>query len=505
MSVDFSDSREALSILDGVAATIQRGVAENKLQHTPHIVLLDRDFYSNQLKPLLVRWQLLYLRSKRLPNIEDRHLLSYIANGPLKDREAASAVSVALDDEYMKMLNLSHDLINNFIPHCLSKINRVSFGLLSKSDIKIAEESDPNMSMARRLAAVPFVGKDVPSRASQFSHPDIVIGLTITAYRYEGIRMTDFKIALQELRDILDGEFGPYHKRPSALKWITWVEAAGGKVRGPKKQESNVAEVDEETEFLAAPAYSGVRPTDDIWPLHLLDLSDDNHLDITYKLLKGSPLLLKYYLDTFVFPLVLENHGEKIAASGQDLGGDMLFSRRVGFSGTPSDLLPEELGQCHYDEGVDGKIYHYLTSDTIMSSRLLGTEWTVTKVLDDIIKSDPPFHVLIDTGALITGMSNYEVARYMITHGLSHDFDGVVFLDHRDRKMVLMRYVALVGAGCVVRFISFSCIFASFAIDTGCTLFDLLRQVFLCTGAFLSTIRFIRRVWIFISVLMRGP
>ena len=60
----------------------------------------------------------------------------------------------------------------------------------------------------------------------------------------------------------------------------------------------------------------------------------------------------------------------------------MLFSRRVGFSGTPSDLLPEELGQCYYDEGVDGKIYHYLTSDSIMSSRVLGTDWTVTKILD---------------------------------------------------------------------------------------------------------------------------
>ena len=60
----------------------------------------------------------------------------------------------------------------------------------------------------------------------------------------------------------------------------------------------------------------------------------------------------------------------------------MLFSRRVGFSGTPSDLLPEELGQCHYDEGVDGKIYHYLTSDSIMSSRVLGADWSVTKILD---------------------------------------------------------------------------------------------------------------------------
>ena len=116
-----------------------------------------------------------------------------------------------------------------------------------------------------------------------------------------------------------------------------------------------------------------IRPTDDIWPLHLLDLSDDNHvsasygiylyqptadiylfmlkiahpshsnqhntlhcifdrkLDVTYKLLKHSPVILKFYLDNFVMPLVLENHGEKIAASGQDLGGDMLFSRRVGF------------------------------------------------------------------------------------------------------------------------------------------------------------------------------
>ena len=182
-----------------------------------------------------------------------------MANGPIQDKQAASAVSVALDDEYMKLLNLSHDLINNFIPHVMSKINRVSFGLLSKADLKIAEETDPNMSIARRLAAVPFVGKDVPSRASQFSHPDVVIGLTITAYRYEGIRMTDFIIALQELRDMLDGEFGPYQKRPSALKWISWVEAAGGKVRGPRKVENSVSLGDEESDFLGAPAYTGVR------------------------------------------------------------------------------------------------------------------------------------------------------------------------------------------------------------------------------------------------------
>jgi hypothetical protein len=31
--------------------------------------------------------------------------------------------------------------------------------------------------------AVPFVGKDVPSRASEFAHPDVLIGLTILAFR----------------------------------------------------------------------------------------------------------------------------------------------------------------------------------------------------------------------------------------------------------------------------------------------------------------------------------
>ena len=33
-------------------------------------------------------------------------------------------------------------------------------------------------------------------------------------------------------------------------------------------------------------------------------------------------------------------------------GGDMLFDRRLGFSGTPSDLLPVELGKCEYERGI---------------------------------------------------------------------------------------------------------------------------------------------------------
>ena len=222
MTVAFKDSREAHMILNEISSAIHQGIATQQVQKTPHFVLLERSFYTKQLKLLLARWQLLYLRNKRLPAVEDRHLLSYLMNGPLKDPQAAQAVSVKLSDEFMKMLNLSQDLLSNFIPHVLSKINRVSFGVLSKQDLKQSMESDPNISLTRRLAAVPFVGKDVPSRASQFSHPDVVIGLTILAYRYEGLRYTDFETVLIELREKLDAETGPYHKRPSAkrCKWV---------------------------------------------------------------------------------------------------------------------------------------------------------------------------------------------------------------------------------------------------------------------------------------------
>lgn len=442
MSVAFKDSREAITILEQISSVIRMGISEKHFQHTPHLVLLNRQYYHQQLKPLIARWQLLYLRNKRLPTVEDTHLISYMVNGPLKDKQAASACHVALDDDYMKMLNLSHDLLRNFLPHVLSKINRVSFGLLSKLDLKQALESDPNVSLARRLASIPFVGKDIPSRASQFSHPDIVIGLTTLAYRYEGMRLSDFENVLYALREQLDSEFGPYHKRPAALKYKGWVEEAGGKVRGPREGENNVDNGhDVESSFFKAPiGRVGGRGADDIWPLHLLDLKDDQHMSVTYNLLRNIPHVIQYYLDTFVFPLTMEHHHEKVSASGQDLGGEMMFGKRVGFSGTPSDLLPEELGQCHYDEGVDGQIIHFLTSESIVSSRILGAEWSVVKVLSDIATANPPFHVLLDCGALVTGLSNYDVAKFLLTHGLSSDFDGVVFLDHKDRKMILMRH-----------------------------------------------------------------
>ncbi len=47
---------------------------------------------------------------------------------------------------------------------------------------------------------MPFIGKDVPSKSSEFAHPDIIIGLTILAYRYTGMRYEDFVELVDALR-----------------------------------------------------------------------------------------------------------------------------------------------------------------------------------------------------------------------------------------------------------------------------------------------------------------
>ncbi|CAN0528892.1 unnamed protein product, partial [Ectocarpus sp. 12 AP-2014] len=318
------------------------------------------------------------------------------------------------------------------------------------------------MPKSRKLLAVPFVGKDVPSRASEFSHPDVVVGLTILAYRYEGLRMSDFRANLRALKEEMEEEqSGPYHLRPACRTLVRWVTLAGGTVRGVKHgggengfwAPSNVKATGFEHEPVTAACKAHVTkdeqpfcwsvydPTshspnwhgegwavpaadeesgvlrgefENLWPLQLVDLRDEEMVGTLFKLLRRLPQVIDYYLDTLIFPETMEHRGLKLAANGQDVGGNMLFEVKLGFSGTPSDLLPLELGRCQFELGNTAMMVHYLTDPAVTSHRLLGTEWSVTRLLSEVARStDPPFHALIDGGALVTGMTNLEVARWV--------------------------------------------------------------------------------------------
>jgi len=113
-----------------------------------------------------------------------------------------------------------------------------------------------------------------------------------------------------------------------------------------------------------------------------------------------------------------------------------LFARRVGFSGTPTELLPKGLGRCHFAPGDDAAMFTTLTDPGVMALKQMDGAWTVNSLLENVIAEDA--EALIDTGALITGMSNMEVAQFLASH---KDFkkQAVVYLNEADAKMVYVR------------------------------------------------------------------
>ena len=176
----------------------------------------------------------------------------------------------------------------------------------------------------------------------------------------------------------------------------------------------------------------------EVWPLQLVDLRDGDQVEELYRLMRLVPEVIEFYLDDYVFPKTAKHQGMKLSATGQELGGDLIFPRRLGFSGTPSDLLPLELGAPKFEPGTDAKVLATLTDVDVVSARDLGGDWDVRSLLRSVATADPPVHALIDVGALVTGLSNLAVARFMLEEGLVWA-EGCVFLDEGDCQMVLLR------------------------------------------------------------------
>ena len=342
----------------------------------------------------------------------------------------------------------------------------MSFGLLSTEECAATLEDDPLVPRSRLALAVPFIGKDVPSKSSEFAHPDITIGLTIMAYRYSGLRADDFSDLVDHLTSEFSHEIGPARDRASSLRYEAWVCAAGGRIRGldmakviaqaatttPGVTRAPVQASSAASVAAAASPSLGSNPQGgssseeekedlEVVQLKFLQKSNAEQMGKLRELWNGEPLVLHHYLTKFIFPEHMRTQRSKLSASGQSVGGDMLVGRRVGFSGTPSDLLPREMGRCEYETGDDGKMLSTVLDPLVMSHEELPEGWTVERVLERIATADDKgrrFSALIDTGALITGFSNEQVASELLRRGLTW-CDGVVFLDVNDKQQVLVR------------------------------------------------------------------
>ena len=123
-------------------------------------------------------------------------LLAYLNGG--------DGAGLELSPADWKLLNLSADWLQILLPHCLQKVNRVTFGIMRQEEVAEFLQRDPQMARSRTELAVPFVGKDVPSRAAEFAQPDVCIGLTLLAYGLEGLRMMDLRSVVAHLQVEID-------------------------------------------------------------------------------------------------------------------------------------------------------------------------------------------------------------------------------------------------------------------------------------------------------------
>ena len=192
------------------------------------------------------------------------------------------------------------------------------------------------------------------------------------------------------------------------------------------------------TDELVSASKSLASAASEVWPLPLVDPRDVTQVETLFKMMRFVPEVIEHYLDKHVFPETAKHQGMKLSATGQELGGDLLFPKRVGFSGTPSDLLPLELGAPKFEQGTDAKVFATLAATDVVCAVALPDDWCVESLLLGVATADPPLHTLIDVGALVTGMSNKLVAKFLLDNGLVWA-DGCVYLDEEDRQMVLMR------------------------------------------------------------------
>ena len=148
----------------------------------------------------------------------------------------------------------------------------------------------------------------MPSAASEFAHPDIIIGLTVLAYRYEGLRRVDFEQdVINLLRADFEKEVGPFPLRKSSRLYESWVQQAGGIIKGSK----TAAVANENAgDNGGAPSGTTASDMDDdrvVVPLWLLKQSNDEQMAKLYELLRKLPACIHWLLEQVVFPSFMQH------------------------------------------------------------------------------------------------------------------------------------------------------------------------------------------------------
>ncbi|UPX20197.1 uncharacterized protein EKO05_0010437 [Ascochyta rabiei] len=258
----------------------------------------------------------------------------------------------------------------------------------------------------RAPIAVPYLAKGVPSVAAEWGHPDVAILLTCLSFYYQGLTLTQFKQAFEQLgkSDVPSVEYA---------KWVF--------PRAP----------------LGLEDYTAVN-AEDSWQLNKL-----------FQLIRLNASLANFYLNNFVFPQYAKTFSVKLQASGWNLfpSHNDTGCRVTGFSGTNDTRhqLPMLVKQADLPElaHTNAEVPYYLMAERnrgyVRMSYTGGQRWTELDLIRNLAKTPGVFktRILIDAGAQVLEHANRDFAKAWLDEDT--DAAAAVYFDDDHRAWVLYR------------------------------------------------------------------
>lgn len=303
--------------------------------------------------------------------------------------------------DFANLLVLSKEWLVNILPHILQKTLHVDYGPYFEV-INSTKGSTKTYSSHKKLS-VPYLGKDTPSKRADFQQPDVIIGLTILHYFYDGLRRDE----LLELLIHLQSEFEKqnllsFRERKAAMLFRTWQESAAG---------------NESVE------------------INQIDIHDETIIDAMYEKLRYLEAPIRYYLTELIFPKYMKVYSEKLSSNGYDLTS-ILFKVTKGFTGTlhNANCISSNLN-FEPQASTDGSMLHTLCKAQNNQIKFISHTSDAELLQQIDFKESTMF---IDAGGLITHFNNYELVHYILIHA-PDNIQGVLFVDDTSQQMQVLR------------------------------------------------------------------
>ncbi|KAL5118323.1 hypothetical protein ACEQ8H_003833 [Pleosporales sp. CAS-2024a] len=321
-------------------------------------------------------------------------LLRYITEPELTSSEIATVEENRFWTESTKspLLIIRGLLAGGIVKFALgTKRWRVNYGL------------DPTRVPETQLA-VPFRSKDCPSPRSEFSHPDVVILLTLLSHYYGGL--TDEQL-FDSFTHLLKSDQG-------GIQYDEWASTASPGLPSAFRQLSGVS-------------------------------IKDSHQCIVnlFPFLRYSKKAIDYYLSFLVFPKAMKEFPQKLSASGWDIGA-VKTHPVTGFSGTNDTLHLLPLAVKHLElpsqSHTNALVLQYLlqeeTSVELLPPRTETGRSDAEHLLSLVTQLKPEVRVILDCGASILEQNNQQVAKAWLEKRVDSCIQAVVYFEGEELSVL---------------------------------------------------------------------